>query len=66
VCKIINCSNAEAKVVLRLLAGEDAATAAKSLCLSPHTVRSYIKEILSKNDFKRQIDLISVLLKALG
>jgi DNA-binding CsgD family transcriptional regulator len=66
VCKIINCSNAEAKVVLRLLAGEDAATAAKSLCLSPHTVRSYIKEVLSKNDFKRQIDLISVLLKALG
>ena len=64
--QVITCSEAEAKVVVRLLAGDDATETAATLRLSPHTVRSHIKEVLNKNNFTRQIDLIAMIIKALG
>jgi len=64
--QVITCSEAEAKVVLCLLAGNDATETAATLSLSPHTVRSHIKEVLNKNNFTRQIDLIAMIIKALG
>jgi DNA-binding CsgD family transcriptional regulator len=64
--KVLDCTEAEAKVIAKLLLGDDVAMAAESLNLSAHTVRGYVKSVMSKNDFHRQLDLIAALLKVLS
>lgn len=64
--KIIDCSEAEAKVIVSLVEGNDAGQVAEKLFLSTNTVRGYIKDVLKRNDFKRQIDLLATIIKALG
>lgn len=64
--KVIDCTQAEAKLVVRLLLGDDLNTAAEAMSLSLHTVRGYVKSVMNKNDFHRQVDLVAALLKVLG
>lgn len=64
--KVVDCTEAEAKLVVRLLLGDDLNTAARAMSLSLHTVRGYVKSVMGKNDFHRQVDLIVALLKVLN
>lgn len=61
--KVINATESEARVCLALLKGADPADASKELDLAVSTVRSYIKSVLQKNNFNRQVDLVTHLLR---
>jgi len=61
--KIIKCSEAEAAVCVDLAAGFEVKGIAKRQNLSEHTIRSYIKSVLEKNQLKRQAELVSLLLR---
>lgn len=59
VMRIIKATDAEARVVSLLSLGHSPAAAAQALDLKENTVRSYIKSVLAKNDYHRQLDLIN-------
>lgn len=61
--KIINATEAEARVCHCLIKGANTAEAAEELSLAVSTVRTNIKSLLQKNNFNRQVDLISHLLR---
>lgn len=61
--KVINATEAEARVCLALVNGADAARAADELGLAVSTVRTNIKALLQKNNFSRQVDLITHVLR---
>jgi len=61
--KVITATEAEARVCLALIKGADAAQAARELDLAVSTVRTNIKSLLQKNNFNRQVDLITHLLR---
>ncbi|MCK0153155.1 hypothetical protein MWU49_05550 [Alcanivorax sp. S6407] len=61
--KVIHATESEARVCLALLKGADPAETAEQLGLAVSTVRSYIKTLLSKNNFNRQVDLVTHLLR---
>jgi DNA-binding CsgD family transcriptional regulator/PAS domain-containing protein len=52
---------AEARLAVRLHQGEDLATAAAALGISPHTARTHLKAILRKTDSHRQTELLHCL-----
>lgn len=52
-------STREQQVLERLVAGERAPEIAKSLYLSPHTVRNHLKAIFQKLDVHSQVELVS-------
>ncbi|MQX53239.1 hypothetical protein [Alcanivorax sediminis] len=61
--KVINATEAEARVCLCLLKGASTAEAAEELALAVSTIRTNIKALLQKNSFNRQVDLITHLLR---
>ncbi|ROR98886.1 DNA-binding CsgD family transcriptional regulator [Sinobacterium caligoides] len=61
---IIDATESEAKVVERLIRCDDIKSSAKILQLTENTVRSYIKSVMAKNGFKRQIEMISLIIKS--
>ena len=62
---VLTCSEAEARVLKGLLVYGQASQVAEDLSLSLHTVRSHIKSVLQKNNYTRQIDLLTYLIKIL-
>lgn len=54
---------AEAGLACRLAAGESLAQAAESLHVSVHTVRSHLKQAVSKADVKRQAELVVLVMR---
>ena len=61
--KVISATDAEARVCLCLLKGANTAEAAEQLGLAISTIRTNIKSLLQKNNFNRQVDLITHLLR---
>lgn len=58
---VFNLTPAEARVALRLAAGEDVAVAAETLGISTGTVRDHLKAIFAKTDTHRQGDLLRLI-----
>lgn len=61
---IIDTTDSEAKVVEQLIHGSDIKKTADTLSLSEHTVRSYVKNVLAKNNCSKQVQLISKVIRA--
>lgn len=61
--KVISATEAEARVCLCLLKGASTAEAAEQLQLAISTIRTNIKSLLQKNNFRRQVDLITHLMR---
>lgn len=60
---ILNVTPSEARIIEFLIRGENVKNIARKIHLSEHTVRGYIKSSMEKNKFKRQIEMISFILK---
>ena len=58
---LFDLSPAEARIARCLAAGGNVAAVARQLCLSPETVRSHIKSILSKSGTARQTDFVAAI-----
>jgi DNA-binding CsgD family transcriptional regulator len=58
-------SNAQARVVLALLEGNDVMTAAAKLHISINTIRSHVRAIYAKLGVSSQSDLLRVLTRTL-
>lgn len=58
---LFDLSTAEARVALAIAVGNDAASAARDLGLSPETVRYHLKSIFRKTGFGRQADLTAAI-----
>jgi DNA-binding CsgD family transcriptional regulator len=54
-------TRAQAEVARRLFAGRNVEQAARSLRLSPNTVRSHLKQIFTKCEVKSQAELMHLL-----
>lgn len=61
--KILKVTDSEARVCLGLLKGINPADIAEQQGIAISTVRGYIKSILQKNNFNRQVDLVAHLLR---
>jgi len=61
IMKLIEVTEAEAKVCQALYSGLDVKAISQQLSISVHTVRSYIKNTLAKNHMTRQAELIAYL-----
>jgi DNA-binding CsgD family transcriptional regulator len=60
---IVKASDSEANVCLDLLNNLDVKQISENRGLSSHTVRSYIKSLLNKNNMSRQVELITKILR---
>lgn len=63
---LFDCTVAEARTAALLMWGQSAEQIAETEALSIHTVRQYIKNLLSKNGYRRQTELVAALVRALG
>ncbi len=63
---LFECTEAESLVAEQLMAGKTAAEIAEHQQLSLHTIRQYIKNLLAKNGFRRQSELVGALIRALA
>jgi len=59
VMNIIKATESEARVVASLAEGKTPIEVSEKLELTQNTVRSYIKSVLAKNNYNRQVDLIN-------
>jgi len=59
VSRIIKATESEARVIANLVAGYSPSEVAENLDLKENTVRSYIKVVLAKNSYNRQLDMIN-------
>lgn len=59
--RVIDCKPSEAKVIAGLLLHKEVPSIATDVGLSEHTVRIYIKQVMKRNKFARQVDLIQYL-----
>jgi len=57
---------AEARLVLRLMAGDSLRAAAKALDIQYETVRTHLKSIFQKTGTCRQAELVIVVVRALS
>ncbi|MBN7770994.1 helix-turn-helix transcriptional regulator [Marinobacter daepoensis] len=63
--RLFNCTRAEAVTAGHLMHGLSISEAAEAEGLSVHTVRGYVKNLLSKNGYRRQAELVGALVRAL-
>src|SRR5262245_45595602 len=56
---------AEARLVVRLVAGESLRSGAKALGIQYETVRTYLKSVFQKTKTHRQAELVMVVIRAL-
>ena len=57
---------AEARVVLRLVAGDSLRSAAKALGIKYETVRTHLKSVFQKTGTRRQAELVIVVIRAMS
>jgi len=57
---------AEARVVHRLVSGDSLRSAAKALGIQYETVRTHLKSIFQKTGTRRQVELVVVVVRAMG
>ena len=65
VCVLFGLSPVETRLVCLLTAGQTLQDAAKAMRIKDQTARSYLKQIFSKTDTRRQADLVRVMLCSL-
>ncbi|KAA1176145.1 helix-turn-helix transcriptional regulator [Marinobacter salinexigens] len=65
-CELFQCTRSEARIAGQLMQGASINEIAESEHLSVHTVRDYVKSLLSKNGYRRQAELVGALVRALG
>lgn len=65
VCALFGLSPVETRLVCLLTAGQTLQDAAKAMRIKDQTARSYLKQIFSKTDTRRQADLVRVMLCSL-
>lgn len=63
---LFDCTIAESRAAALLMRGSTPDQIAEAEGLSIHTVRQYIKSLLSKNGYRRQTELVAALVRALG
>ncbi|MFL1407149.1 helix-turn-helix transcriptional regulator [Marinobacter sp. M1N3S26] len=63
---LFDCTVAESRTAALLMRGLTSDQIAGAEALSIHTVRQYIKSLLSKNGYRRQAELVAALVRALG
>lgn len=63
--RLFNCTRAEAVTAGHLMHGLSISEAAEAEGLSVHTVRGYVKNLLAKNGYRRQAELVGALVRAL-
>ncbi|MFP1681572.1 helix-turn-helix transcriptional regulator [Alloalcanivorax sp. C16-1] len=63
---LFQCTPAEAAVAGELIQGLSAKDIAEKRRISVHTARQHIKSLLSKNGYRKQTELVSMLVRALG
>ena len=64
--QLFDCTPAEAAVAGDLMQGLSANDIAKKRFISIHTARQHIKNLLGKNGYRKQTELVSMLVRALG
>lgn len=64
--KLFQCTQSEARIAGHLMQGATINDIAEAEHLSVHTVRDYVKSLLSKNGYRRQAELVGALVRALG
>jgi DNA-binding CsgD family transcriptional regulator len=57
---------AEARLVLRLVAGDSLRSAAKALGIKYETVRTHLKSVFQKTRTRRQAELVILVLRAMS
>ncbi|MCG2582559.1 MAG: helix-turn-helix transcriptional regulator [Marinobacter sp.] len=60
------CTPAEASIATELIQGLSASEIAEKKQISIHTARQHIKNLLAKNGYRKQTELVSMLVRALG
>lgn len=63
---LFQCTPAEAAVATALIQGLSASDIAEEKQISIHTARQHIKSLLAKNGYRKQTELIAMLVRALG
>lgn len=63
---LFQCTPAEAAVAAALIQGLSASDIAEEKQISIHTARQHIKSLLAKNGYRKQTELIAMLVRALG
>jgi len=63
---LFQCTPAEAAVAVELIRGLSASDIAEEKQISIHTARQHIKNLLAKNGYHKQTELVSMLVRALG
>ena len=63
---LFQCTPAEAAVAAALIQGLSASDIAEEKQISIHTARQHIKNLLAKNGYRKQTELIAMLVRALG
>ncbi|MBD3641786.1 MAG: helix-turn-helix transcriptional regulator [Marinobacter sp.] len=63
---LFQCTPAEAAVAADLAQGLSASDVAERKQISIHTARQHIKSLLAKNGYRKQTELVSMLVRALG
>ncbi|MFD1217708.1 helix-turn-helix transcriptional regulator [Microbulbifer celer] len=63
---LFQCTPAEASVAATLIQGLSAKEIAEEKQISVHTVRQYIKNLLAKNGYRKQTELVAMMVRALG
>ncbi|MCK0104801.1 helix-turn-helix transcriptional regulator [Marinobacter sp. S0848L] len=64
--RLFSCTHAEAITAGHLMHGLSINEAAEAEGLSVHTVRGYVKNLLAKNGYRRQAELVGALVRAIG
>ncbi|WP_372966496.1 helix-turn-helix transcriptional regulator [Marinobacter sp.] len=62
---LFNCTRAEAVTAGHMMHGLSISEVAEAEKLSVHTVRGYVKNLLAKNGYRRQAELVGALVRAL-
>ncbi|MBW0147156.1 helix-turn-helix transcriptional regulator [Marinobacter arenosus] len=65
-CNLFNCTRAEGVTAGYLMQGLSISDIADVQHLSVHTVRDYVKNLLAKNGYRRQAELVGALVRALA
>ncbi|WP_133489986.1 helix-turn-helix transcriptional regulator [Alcanivorax sp. 24] len=63
---LFQCTPAEAAVAAALIQGQGAGAIAEEKQISVHTARQHIKNLLAKNGYRKQTELVAMLVRALG
>jgi len=64
--RLFHCTPAEAAIAGELMKGLSSSEIAEERGISVHTARQHIKNLLAKNGYKKQTELVAMLVRALG